>query len=175
MLHLSSSLRKSNMYRSCKSWASRARELDVDTHRHHPACDCEHHRSPATGDSVAGGLWASVLPLLACAVCPACLSAYAKILSALGVGLVLTETQHAVIMSLAVASSVAVSAWRTKRTGRAWPLAVSVSGASLVVVGHLSERSALEWSGVLILLVGGLLEMPLIRRLLTRVSLRTSS
>lgn len=109
---------------------------------------------------------ASVLPLLACAVCPACLSAYAKVLSAVGVGLVLTETQHAVIMAIAVTSSVAVSGWRSYRAARVWPVMVSVSGATLVIGGHLFETGAVEWAGVLVLLIGGLVEMPLVRKLL---------
>jgi hypothetical protein len=138
-------------------------------HRHHVDCDCEHHRAgapPAEGG--ASGWVASILPVLACAVCPACLSAYAKIFSALGVGLVLTETQHTVIMTIAVVSSVAVSTWRSVRSRRVWPLAVSLSGATLVVAGHLSELAAAEWAGVLVLLIGGLVEMPLLRKLFRR-------
>ncbi|MCA2981105.1 MAG: hypothetical protein INH41_06685 [Myxococcaceae bacterium] len=138
--------------------------------RHHVGCDCEHHRSAQAPPSAASGWVASVLPVLACAVCPACLSAYAKLLSALGVGLVLTEAQHAVIMTVAVASSVAVSGWRTVRTRRRWPLLVSLGGASLVVAGHLLEHGVMEWAGVLVLLAGGLAEMPLLRRLVRRRS-----
>ncbi|MCU0695894.1 MAG: hypothetical protein MUC96_05140 [Myxococcaceae bacterium] len=141
-------------------------------HRHHVDCDCGHHHEAAETPEVAAGGWvASVLPVLACAVCPACLSAYAKVLSALGVGLVLTETQHTVIMTVAVASSVGVSAWRSLRSRRVWPLAVSLSGASLVVAGHLAELAAAEWAGVLVLLVGGLVEMPLLRKLWRRRSI----
>lgn len=109
-----------------------------------------------------------MLPLLACAVCPACLSAYAKVLSAFGVGLFLSETQHAIIMAVAVTSSILVSAWRSVRSGRRWPLAVSLSGSVLIVLGHLLELAAVEWLGVVVLLVGGLVEMPLLRKLVRR-------
>jgi hypothetical protein len=37
-----------------------------------------------------------------------------------------------------------------------------------VVAGHLVEVGAVEWAGVLVLLVGGLAEMPLLRRLVGR-------
>lgn len=136
-------------------------------HRHGVDCDCSHHPQDESEPRAAGWV-ASALPVLACAVCPACLSAYAKLFSALGVGLVLSETQHAVIMTVAVCSSVAVSAWRSVRSRRAWPLVVSLSGASLVVGGHLAELGAAEWAGVLVLLVGGLVEMPLVRKLFRR-------
>jgi hypothetical protein len=135
---------------------------------HHVGCDCEHHQPRVKPDSERAGWVASLLPVLACAVCPACLSAYAKVLSAVGVGLVLTETQHAVIMTVAVASSVGVSGWRSWRARRAWPFLVSLTGAALVVAGHLVEVGAVEWAGVLVLLVGGLAEMPLLRRLVGR-------
>jgi hypothetical protein len=134
-------------------------------HHHHPDCDCGHeHHAPPPRDVQAGWL-ASLLPILACAVCPACLSAYAKVLSAFGVGLFLTDTQHAIIMAVAVTSSVAVSTWRTVRSGRRWPLAVSLCGSCLVVGGHLLDHNVIEWVGVLVLLVGGLVEMPLLRKL----------
>jgi hypothetical protein len=140
--------------------------------KHHAVdCDCGHDHAPReTTPEEKVGAWASVLPLLACAVCPACLSAYAKVFSAFGVGLFLSETQHAVIMAVAVSSSVLVSGWRSMRSGRRWPLAVSLTGSALVVSGHLVEVTAMEWFGVLVLLVGGLVEMPLLRKLVRRVS-----
>jgi len=93
------------------------------------------------------------------------LSAYAKVFSAFGVGLLLSERQHAIIMAVAVSSSIVVSAWRSMRSGRRWPLVVSLSGSVLVVAGHLVEVGAVEWLGVIVLLVGGLVEMPLLRKL----------
>jgi len=138
-------------------------------HRHHVDCDCGHEHAPKTPGTEAKAGWvASMLPLLACAVCPACLSAYAKVFSAFGVGLFLSETQHAIIMAVAVSSSILVSAWRSVRSGRRWPLAVSLTGSVLIVSGHLLEVTPLEWFGVLVLLVGGLVEMPLLRRLFRR-------
>lgn len=134
-------------------------------HQHHVDCDCGHDHAPKTATDSQSGWLASLLPLLACAVCPACLSAYAKVFSAFGVGLLLTETQHAIIMAIAVSSSILVSAWRSVRSGRRWPLAVSLSGSVLVVAGHLVEVGAVEWLGVIVLLVGGLVEMPLLRKL----------
>lgn len=100
-----------------------------------------------------------MLPLLACAVCPACLATYAKLLSLVGVSVGLTESQHSVILAFAIATSVLVSAWRSIRSRRTWPLALALLGSSFVLIGHLSgELHALEWLGVLVLLVSGVVE-----------------
>jgi hypothetical protein len=92
------------------------------------------------------------------------LATYGKVLSALGVGVELSEAQHAVVLAVAVAASLAVSVWRTWRTRRAWPIAVAVVGSCLVLGGHHASTHALEWAGVLVLGVGGLTENALLRR-----------
>lgn len=116
-------------------------------------CTCAHDRvDPKLG-------WLSALaPALACAVCPACLSTYAKIAASLGTGLALSETAHLVLLLVAVGLSLAVSAWRTWKSRRAWPIAVALVGGATLVVGHLAEIAALEWLGIGVLLVGGLVE-----------------
>ncbi len=127
-------------------------------HRH--ACDCAAHRhaSPVEASTRASA-WTNLLPLLACAVCPACLATYAKLLSLLGVSVGLTEHQHSVILAFAISASVLVSAWRSWRSRRAWPLAFALLGSCFVVTGHLlGELHVLEWLGVLVLLVSGVIE-----------------
>jgi hypothetical protein len=120
------------------------------------ACDCAGHRALATRGS-ASSLWASLLPVLACAICPACLTTYAKILAVFGVGFGLSELEHLVLLVVAVGTSVAVSAWRTVRSGRAWPLVFALSGSALVVLGHVvGDLHVVEWTGVLVMLAGGL-------------------
>ena len=120
------------------------------------ACDCAGHRALSTR-APGSGLWASLLPVLACAVCPACLTTYAKILAVFGVGFGLSELEHLVLLVLAVGTSVAVSAWRTVRSGRAWPLVFALSGSALVVLGHVvGDLHVVEWTGVLVMLAGGL-------------------
>lgn len=100
-----------------------------------------------------------MLPVLACAVCPACLTTYAKLFSVLGVGVGLSEWHHQVLLAVAIGASLGLSAWRTWRTRRAWPISVAIVGVGLVLVGHLGDDlHTLEWVGVLVLLVGGLTE-----------------
>lgn len=125
----------------------------------HHACDCAGHRQASSSSKTRASGWAGVLPLLACAVCPACLATYAKLLSVLGVSVGLTEYQHSVILAFAIGISVLVSAWRSVRSRRAWPLVFALLGSCFVVTGHVfGELHALEWLGVLVLLVSGVIE-----------------
>jgi hypothetical protein len=121
------------------------------------SCDCPAHRHDIP-KSKSGG-WSLIFPLLACAICPACLATYAKVLSVLGVGAGLTESQHLLLLSTAVLVSIVVSALRSWRSKRWWPIAFALSGAALIVMGHaVPSLHELEWAGVLLLLVGGLCE-----------------
>lgn len=111
------------------------------------------------------GMGSALLPALACAVCPACLTTYAKILSVLGVGFELSELHHHLLLVVAISVSIGVSAWRSWRTRRAWPIAVALTGSALVAGGHLAaDLHALEWAGVLVLIAGGLTERFRLRR-----------
>jgi hypothetical protein len=104
-------------------------------------------------------MWAALLPVLACAVCPVCLATYAKLASVLGVGFGLSELQHTVLLVIAIALSVAVSAWRSVRTRRIWPVLIAMFGSALVSLGHFAgKQPALEWAGVLVLMIGGVTE-----------------
>jgi hypothetical protein len=132
----------------------------------HPAggtCDCTAHGARATTQA-APGAWSAIAPALACAACPACLTTYAKLLSALGVGVGLSEAQHTAMLLVAVAASLALSAWRAWRTRRVWPLAIAALGAGLVLGGHQVDVHSVEWAGVLVLLAGGLSETFRLRR-----------
>jgi hypothetical protein len=97
------------------------------------------------------------VPVLACAVCPACLTTYAKLFSVLGVGFGLSEFHHLMLLVVAISASIGVSAWRSWRTRRRWPIAIALTGSALVATGHFAgDLHYVEWAGVLVLLVGGL-------------------
>jgi hypothetical protein len=127
-------------------------------HGHDGACDCCRH-APAGTPEARLGIWSTLLPVLACAVCPACLATYTKLLSLVGVSFGFDESLHDLLMAVALTLSVGVSAWRSWRTGRAWPLLLAIGGSAFVAGGHLlGELHVLEWAGVLVLLIGGLSE-----------------
>jgi hypothetical protein len=144
----------------------------LKVHSHGHGCDCAAHRmsSPVAPDAAGtrastSGLWSAVLPMLACAVCPACITTYAKLGSVLGVGFGLSEFHHLLLLVVALTASIGLSAWRSWRTKRSWPIIVAITGSSLVVAGHYFEHlHLLEWAGVLVLLAGGLSEHIRLRR-----------
>lgn len=127
---------------------------------HPQTCDCAAHRVQAKSSA---GLWSSLLPALACAVCPACLTAYAKVLSLFGVGFGLSEAQHLGLLIGAIGISVAVSARRAWQTKRVWPLMVACGGVTLLALGHVVLHE-LEWVGAVVLLGGAVAEQRAIRR-----------
>src|SRR5438477_9553043 len=60
--------------------------------------NCAAHRPRPAGEAARWGWLSGLVPILACAVCPVCLSAYATILSAFGVGFAISEGQHAILL-----------------------------------------------------------------------------
>jgi hypothetical protein len=119
-----------------------------------------HHRPPAAR----AGWWALLAPLLACAVCPACVTLYAQVLSVIGLGFELGTQTHEVLLFVAVALAGGVAFARFLRLGRLAPFAVTLAGCGLVVGGHVADVHALEWSGVALLVAGGVVEQLAARR-----------
>lgn len=137
----------------------------MGSNHHDHGCDCAAHRHVAERGT-ATSLWASALPFLACAVCPACVATYAKLFSLMGVSVGLSELHHTVLLGVAIAVSTLVSAFRSVRSRRVWPVAFAILGSSMVLAGHVrGELHVLEWAGVLTLLGSGLVEHFRLRRL----------
>jgi hypothetical protein len=147
-----------------------------DSHKPHSdhtphvhGCDCAHHlrrAKPTEGSARNGWSWAQLGPILACAVCPACLSTYAKVLSAFGVGVFLTEGQHHVLLAVAVGTSLLVALVRYGKTRVRGPLVLTIGGCLTLVAAHaVHELSFAVWVGLFMMLAGGLWEHRLVRRL----------
>lgn len=115
------------------------------------SCAAHRPRPPVDGTSK-WGLLSGIAPILACALCPLCLSAYATVLSAFGVGFALTEAEHKVLLLVAAAAAVLAAGWRTRVTGRYGPLGVTVLGCALLVLGDvMNENKALSMGGIVLL------------------------
>lgn len=105
-----------------------------------------------TGEKLSG--LSAILPILACALCPVCLSAYATILSALGVGLAITEGQHAILLGVAVVLALVSGVWRARLTRYYGPLATTAAGCALLILGDLlKENRPITFLGMGVLLV----------------------
>lgn len=79
----------------------------------------------------------ALLALLPSATCPACIAAYAGVLSALGLGFVFNERVLAPLIAVLLAVGVASVAWSTRSHRRPGPLAATVAGSAAVVAGRL--------------------------------------
>lgn len=134
-------------------------------------CDCPAHRRPAivVDDEAAPtpreSLFSSILPALACAVCPACLATYSSALSAVGVSATLGEAYHHYFLAVAMLVTLGLQSHRAYRTRRVAPLAIASLGCGLMTLGHfLDEMPVLVWGGVFVLLGGSILEVVRTRR-----------
>lgn len=127
-------------------------------------CDCAGHRLAqahgAGGPAAVGhvGWLSSLAPILACALCPVCLSAYATILSALGVGvgIALSARQHALLVSTAVALALGAGLWRARVTRRYHTLALTTVGCTLLLIGEYAGDNRLLIGLGMTLLVGSM-------------------
>ncbi len=80
---------------------------------------------------------AAVLPLLPGFSCPACVAAYAGVLSALGVGFLVTERVLLPLIAVSLLFGVASIAWTIRAHGRKSPLVLAIVGAALIAGGRL--------------------------------------
>jgi hypothetical protein len=92
---------------------------------------------------------ALIVPVVACLFCPVCLPAGLALLSAFGLGVMVGEGVHHLLVAASltlVFTSAVVSARRHRRLG---PVAATVAGSVLVVVGCIVfEVPPLEYGGV---------------------------
>lgn len=122
-------------------------------------CGCVAHSvTKRPDDSGAPSLWSVILPLVACAFCPACLAVWAPVLTSLGLGFSLPESAHLAALLLIVPLSVGPAGVRAYRS-RAWrPLVFTGGGALSLIAGHVLDTWVLELLGAAGLVLGGVLQ-----------------
>jgi hypothetical protein len=106
---------------------------------------------------------AVVLPILKCAVCPACLSIFGSVFAGARLGFVESERWHGVIILVALVADFGILWASTRHHARYGPLALCVAGAAIAVVGHLFSE-LVEYAGFALLLGAGLWNLALLRR-----------
>jgi hypothetical protein len=80
------------------------------------------------------------------------MGAYAGLLSAVGLGFVVSERVHAWLLVIAVALAVLSAGVATRRHKNPAPMVITVAGAVAALAGHLlSDIAALVYSGVVLL------------------------
>ena len=129
------------------------------THSHSHGSDCcdGHHHHRAAG-SERTSLLGSILPILACALCPACIGVWAQVLSAVGMGIVVTEAQHHVLLAVAIGVTSCMSVYRYVRTRLVGPFVLTIAGCLSLGGSHLfaEENHILSWLSIAIILCASL-------------------
>lgn len=117
--------------------------------------------SPAPSRSLQ--LWSLLLPLLKCAVCPACLSVLGGAVAGARLGILGDERLHGSLLLVALLGDVILlrAAWR--HHGSRWPLLTCLVGGALALAGHVTYE-AVEYAGFGLLMVAAVQNIVLLRR-----------
>jgi mercuric ion transport protein len=106
-----------------------------------------------------------ILALLPSATCPACIAAYAGVLSAVGLGFLFDDRYLTpLIVAFLVLGNLSV-AWSTRSHRNPWPLICTIIGSFLVAAGRLVwSAPSLLYIGVAVLIAASLGNLWLKRR-----------
>ena len=126
-----------------------------------------HQSSQSLLPAASASLWlrvgAILLPIVKCAVCPACLSIFGSLFAGARFGFVQLEPWHELVILVALIADFAVLGASFRHHRRGTPLWLCAAGAALIVLGHLFAES-LESLGFALLLVAGIANVVLLRR-----------
>ncbi len=108
---------------------------------------------------------AALLSLLPAVTCPACLGAYAGLLSAFGLGFLVRSTVLEPLLISTLFIGLASIVWSTLEHRNPWPLALTLLGDLAVVVGrYVLASQEMQWLGFPLILCGALWNIWLRRR-----------
>jgi hypothetical protein len=126
-----------------------------------------YQNSQALSPAAPASLWlragAILLPIVKCAVCPACLSIFGSLFAGARFGFVQLEPWHEVVILVALIADFAVLGASFRHHQRHTPVWMCAAGAALIVLGHLFAES-LESLGFALLLIAGVANVILLRR-----------
>ena len=106
---------------------------------------------------------AIVLPILKCAVCPACLGIFGSLLAGARIGLLEDERIHGAIIVFALIADFGILGASIRHHGRRGPLGLCAVGAALALAGHFAWEPV-EYGGFAILFATGIWNLVLLRR-----------
>ena len=108
---------------------------------------------------------AGLLSLVPSATCPLCLSAYAGVMSAVGLGFLLTERVLGPLIAVLLLAGLASVAWSMRTHRHAGPLVATLGGSVAVVAGRLVwDLPLVLYTGVMLLVVASLWNFAIRRR-----------
>jgi len=145
--------------------AERLGEAGYETRIGNATSEEIHQRASVKNGSPRGKNWirslavvpGALLSLVPSATCPACLTAYAGVLSAVGLGFLLNERVLAPLIVLFLAVGIASVAWSTRSHRNPGPLVATILGSAVVMMGRVvGHVHTLLYAGVMILIAASL-------------------
>ena len=106
---------------------------------------------------------ARALPILKCAVCPACLGIFASLFAGARIGFVQLERWHGILLLSALVADAIILGASARHHRRRGPLWLCAFGGLLAASGHYVVES-LEYAGFALLLAAGIWNLVLLRR-----------
>jgi len=106
---------------------------------------------------------AIVLPILKCAVCPACLGIFGSILAGARIGFLEDERIHGAIILFALIADFGILGASIRHHGRRGPIGLCIAGAMLALLGHFAWEP-IEYAGFAFLFAAGIWNLVLLRR-----------
>lgn len=106
---------------------------------------------------------ALVLPVLKCAVCPACLSVWGSLLAGARLGLLKDERVHGALIVVALVVDFVILGASMRHHARRGPLWLCVVGAVMALLGHFAWEP-IEYGGFAVLFATGIWNFVLLRR-----------
>lgn len=136
---------------SCTTEAQVARENAP--HGHGSDC-CDGHRDHHPTNHDRSSLLASMLPIFACALCPAHVGIWAQGMSIVGIGVVITETQHHVMLAVAIVAALLVCLVRFVRTRIVGPFVLTIIGCACLAGSDIfvEEKHLAPWLSIVVIL-----------------------
>jgi hypothetical protein len=106
---------------------------------------------------------AVMLPVLKCAVCPACLSLFGGVFAGARLGFLDSERWHAAVILVALIADFAILGASMRHHARRGPLVLCAAGGLAAVAGHVTAE-LVEHAGFALLLAAGIWNLVLLRR-----------
>lgn len=104
-----------------------------------------------------------ILPILKCAVCPACLSLFGGVFAGARMGLLGDERFHGGILAVALVADLFILRAAMRHHRSRSPLILCLTGAAVAVIGHFTAE-VLEFVGFGLLLLAAIQNFVLLRR-----------
>lgn len=107
--------------------------------------------------------WSFALPVLKCAVCPACLSIFGGLFAGARLGFLGDERFHGSIIAIALVADFFILRAAMRHHKNRWPLGLCLGGGVVAIVGHFTAETV-EFIGFGLLMLAAIHNVVLLRR-----------